>query len=50
MFQGTFDGASVQPREFVKEALKQNSAAAILSHPRRLGSHPYEDLVVALRG
>src|ERR1700675_3154058 len=33
MFQGTIDGASVHPREVVKEALKQNAAAVILAHP-----------------
>ena len=32
MFQGTIDGASVHPREVVKEALKQNAAAVILAH------------------
>jgi DNA repair protein RadC len=32
MFQGTIDGASVHPREVVKEALKQNAAAVILVH------------------
>jgi DNA repair protein RadC len=33
MFHGTIDGASVHPREVVKEALKQNAAAVILAHP-----------------
>jgi DNA repair protein RadC len=32
MFQGTIDGASVYPREVVKEALKHNAAAVILAH------------------
>ncbi len=32
MFRGTIDGASVYPREVVKEALRQNAAAVILSH------------------
>jgi DNA repair protein RadC len=32
MFRGTIDGASVHPREVVKEALKRNAAAVILSH------------------
>lgn len=32
MFRGTIDGASVYPREVVKEALYQNAAAVILVH------------------
>jgi hypothetical protein len=32
MFRGTIDGASVYPREIVKEALQRNSAACILVH------------------
>ncbi|RMI02200.1 RadC family protein [Stutzerimonas nitrititolerans] len=32
MFRGTIDSASVYPREVVKEALKLNAAAVILSH------------------
>lgn len=32
MFQGTIDGASVYPREVVKEALKANAAAIIIAH------------------
>jgi len=32
MFRGTIDGASVYPREVIKEALKRNAAAVILSH------------------
>mgnify|MGYP001821095308 CR=1 FL=1 len=32
MFRGTIDGASVYPREVVKEALRQNAAAVILAH------------------
>jgi DNA repair protein RadC len=35
MFRGTIDGASVYPREVVKEALRLNAAAVIVSH-----SHP----------
>jgi DNA repair protein RadC len=31
-FRGTIDGVSVHPREVVKEALKRNAAAVILSH------------------
>ena len=37
MFQGTIDGASVYPREVVKEALRQNAAAVILAHPHPSG-------------
>ena len=32
LFRGTIDGASVYPREIVKEALQRNSAACILVH------------------
>ena len=32
MFRGTIDGASVYPREVVKEVLHQNAAAVILFH------------------
>jgi DNA repair protein RadC len=32
LFRGTIDGASVHPREVVKEALKYNAAAVILAH------------------
>ena len=32
MFHGTIDGASVYPREVVKEALRLNAAAVIVSH------------------
>lgn len=32
MFRGTIDGASVHPREVVKEALRLNAAAVILAH------------------
>jgi DNA repair protein RadC len=37
MFQDTIDGASVHPREVVKEALKQDAAAVILAHPHPSG-------------
>lgn len=32
MFEGTLDGATVYPREIVKEALRVNAAAVILCH------------------
>ncbi|MBB1631190.1 DNA repair protein RadC [Cupriavidus sp. UME77] len=38
MFRGTIDSASVHPREVVKEALRLNAAAVILSHNHPSGS------------
>ena len=38
LFRGTIDSASVYPREVVKEALKLNAAAVILSHNHPSGS------------
>ena len=38
MFRGTIDSASVYPRELVKEALRLNAAAVILSHNHPSGS------------
>ena len=32
LFRGTVDGATVHPREVVKEALTRNAAAVILAH------------------
>ena len=32
LFRGTIDGASVHPREVVREALAHNAAALILAH------------------
>jgi DNA repair protein RadC len=32
LFRGTIDGASVHPREVIKEALARNAAAVILAH------------------
>lgn len=37
MFRGDLDGASVHPRQVVKEALKQNAAAVIFAHPHPSG-------------
>ena len=37
LFRGTIDGASVYPREVVKEALQRNAAAVILAHPHPSG-------------
>jgi len=38
MFRGTIDGASVYPREVVKEALKHNAAAVIFAHNHPSGA------------
>ena len=38
LFRGTIDSAQVHPREVVKEALRRNAAAVILSH-----NHPSGD-------
>ncbi|MCE5232262.1 MAG: DNA repair protein RadC [Mizugakiibacter sp.] len=38
MFRGTLNGASVHPREVVKEALRLNAAAVILAHPHPSGN------------
>jgi DNA repair protein RadC len=37
LFRGTLDGASVHPREVVREALKRNAAAVIFAHPHPSG-------------
>jgi DNA repair protein RadC len=37
LFRGTIDGASVHPREVVKEALKRNAAALVFAHPHPSG-------------
>ena len=37
LFRGTIDGASVHPREVVKEALRHNAAAVIFAHPHPSG-------------
>jgi DNA repair protein RadC len=53
MFQGTIDGASVHPREVVKEALRRNAASVILAHPHPSGvaepSHADEAITARLR-
>ncbi|CAB3731670.1 hypothetical protein LMG1866_04692 [Achromobacter ruhlandii] len=38
MFRGTIDGASVYPRELVKEALRLNAAVVIVSHNHPSGN------------
>ena len=37
LFRGTIDGASVHPREVVREALQRNAAAVIFCHPHPSG-------------
>jgi DNA repair protein RadC len=53
LFRGTIDGASVHPREVVKEALKRNAAAVIFVHPHPSGvaepSHADELITRRLR-
>jgi DNA repair protein RadC len=53
LFRGTIDGASVHPREVVKEALRHNAAAVILAHNHPSGvaepSHPDELITRRLR-
>nr|ELN5399091.1 DNA repair protein RadC [Pseudomonas aeruginosa] len=38
MFRGTIDSAEVHPREVVKEALRLNAAAVIISHNHPSGN------------
>jgi len=53
LFRGTIDGASVYPREVVKQALARNAAAVILAHNHPSGvaepSHADEVLTRRLR-
>ncbi len=53
LFRGTIDGASVHPREVVKEALARNAAAVIFVHPHPSGvaepSHADEIITRRLR-
>jgi len=53
MFRGTIDGASVYPREVVKEALKHNAAAVIFAHNHPSGaaepSHADEQITKRLK-
>lgn len=43
LFRGTIDGASVHPREVVKEALNSNAAAVIFAHNHPSGSSEPSD-------
>jgi DNA repair protein RadC len=53
LFRGTIDGASVHPREVVKEALRHNAAAVIMAHNHPSGiaepSHADELITQRLR-
>lgn len=53
LFRGTIDGASVHPREVVKQALQLNAAAVIFAHPHPSGiaepSHADELITRRLR-
>lgn len=53
LFRGTIDGASVHPREVVKEALARNAAALIIAHGHPSGeprpSHADEMVTCRLR-
>ena len=53
LFRGTIDGATVHPREVVREALERNAAALIVCHPHPSGisepSHADELITRRLR-
>lgn len=51
MFRGTIDGASVHPREVVKEALAREAAAVILAHnhPSGVAEPSRADEMITLR-
>jgi DNA repair protein RadC len=53
MFRGTIDGASVHPREIVKQALRRNCAAVIVAHNHPSGiaepSRADEQITVRIR-
>jgi DNA repair protein RadC len=51
LFRGTIDGASVHPREVVKEALARNSAACILvhNHPSSVAEWSQADELITRR-
>lgn len=51
LFRGTIDGASVYPREVVKQALQHNAAAVILAHnhPSGVAEPSKEDIQITRR-
>ena len=51
LFRGTIDGASVHPREVVRQALRHNAAALILSHnhPSGLAEPSQADRQITVR-
>jgi DNA repair protein RadC len=51
LFRGTIDGASVHPREVVKQALSRNAAAVILAHnhPSGLAEPSQADQLITRR-
>ena len=51
MFRGTIDGASVYPREVVKQALADNAAAVIFAHnhPSGVGEPSQADIRITDR-
>lgn len=51
LFRGTVDGASVHPREVVKEALRHNAAAVILchNHPSGIAEPSHADALITRR-
>jgi DNA repair protein RadC len=51
LFRGTIDGASVHPREVVKEALRHNAAAVILchNHPSGIAEPSHADELITQR-
>jgi DNA repair protein RadC len=51
MFHGTIDGASVYPREVVREAISQNAAAIIFAHnhPSGVAEPSRSDLAITER-
>lgn len=51
LFRGTIDGASVHPREVVKDALARNAAAVILchNHPSGVAEPSHADEVITQR-
>ncbi len=51
LFDGTIDGASVHPREVVKQALRRNASAVILAHnhPSGVAEPSQADEIITVR-